>query len=64
MAAGRIRSVDPSGNPHTARTCCSNWLVTAASKVRWPELWGRGANSLTINSPSVLRKNSTHSTPT
>ena len=47
-----------------ARTCCSNWLVTAASNVRWPELCGRGASSLTSSSPSVLTKNSTHSTPT
>ena len=30
-----------------ARSCCSNWLVTQASNVRWPELCGRGASSLT-----------------
>ena len=30
MAAGRNESVRPNGNPQTARTCCSNWLVDAA----------------------------------
>ncbi len=39
-------AVEPSGKPHTARNCCSNWLVTQASTVRCPELCGRGANSL------------------
>ena len=33
--------------PATARSCCSNWLVTQASIVWWPELCGRGAISLT-----------------
>ena len=60
---GRICIVDPSGSPHTARTCCSNWLVTHASKVKCPELCGRGAISLTSRRPSVVRKNSTQSTP-
>ena len=32
IAAGRICSVEPNGKPHTARSCCSNWLVTLASK--------------------------------
>ena len=64
IAAGRSRSGDPSGRPQTARTCCSNWLVTQASKVRWPELCGRGASSFTSSSLSALRKNSTQSTPT
>ena len=44
--------MEPSGRPHTARNCCSNWLVTQASKVKWPELCGRGASSLTISLPS------------
>ena len=47
MAAGRSSSVEPSGRPQTARSCCSNWLVTEASNVRCPELCGRGASSLT-----------------
>ncbi len=34
IAAGRSSSVEPSGRPQIARTCCSNWLVTAASTVR------------------------------
>ena len=46
----------PAGSPHTARSCCSNWLVTEASKVRWPELCGRGASSLTSSRPSRVRK--------
>ena len=64
MAAGLSRSADPNGNPQSARTCCSNWLVTAASIVRCPELWGRGAISFTSKRPSDVRKNSTVSTPT
>jgi VIT1/CCC1 family predicted Fe2+/Mn2+ transporter len=56
--------VAPSGRPHTARSCCSNWLVTHASNVRWPELCGRGASSLISSSPPGSTKNSTHSTPT
>ena len=46
----------PRGNPHNARTCCSNWLVTAASIVRCPELWGRGAISLTRSLPLERQK--------
>ena len=64
IAAGRCIAVDPRGSPHTARNCCSNWLVTQASTVKWPELCGRGASSLIINWPSRVTKNSTHSTPT
>ena len=64
MAAGISRSVAPRGNPHRARTCCSNWLVTAASIVKCPELCGRGAISLTMSRPSAVRKNSTVKTPT
>ena len=33
IAAGREQlRVEPSGRPQTARSCCSNWLVTQASK--------------------------------
>ena len=39
-------AVPPSGRPHTARSCWWNCEVSAASIVRWPELWGRGAISL------------------
>ena len=56
IAAGRSSSVDPSGRPHTARSCCSNWLVTAASKVRCPELCGRGASSLIRRRPSRVEE--------
>ena len=56
MAAGRSNSVEPNGKPHTARSCCSNWLVTQASKVRCPELWGRGASSLISSPPSRCKK--------
>ena len=38
ITTGLISSVDPSGRPQTARSCCSNWLVMQASKVKWPEL--------------------------
>ena len=34
IAAGRRSVVAPSGRPQMARTCCSNWLVMQASKVR------------------------------
>ena len=53
IAAGRCISVEPSGRPQTARNCCSNWLVTQASTVRWPELCGRGASSLIKQRPIV-----------
>ena len=46
------RVLAPSGSPHTARTCCSNWLVVNASIVRCPELCGRGAISFTSSRPS------------
>ena len=61
--ADASRSI-PSGSPHTARNCCSNWLVTQASTVRCPELCGRGASSLISSDSSRVTKNSTHSTPT
>ena len=64
IAAGLSISVDPSGKLHTARNCCSNWLVTDASNVKCPELCGRGASSFTSNFPDFVRKNSTHNTPT
>ena len=51
MAEGRSISVEPSGSPQTARNCCSNWLVTLASKVKCPELCGRGASSLMSRRP-------------
>ena len=56
IAAGMTRSVGPSGKPHRARTCCSNWLVTPASIVKCPELCGRGAISLTSSRPSAVKK--------
>ena len=57
-------SVEPSGRPQTARNCCSNCEVTHASKVRCPELCGRGAISLMISFSFFVRKNSTHRVPT
>ena len=51
MAAGMIRSLRPRGKPQSARTCCSNWQTVAASRVRCPELCGRGAISLTSKRP-------------
>ena len=30
--------VDPSGQPATARMCCSNWSTSQPSRVQWPEL--------------------------
>ena len=35
----------------TARMWSSNWLAGQASMVQWPELWGRGAISLTRTRP-------------
>ena len=61
--APRVRSVDPSGSPQTARMCCSNCEVSAPSIVQCPLLWTRGAISLT-SGPSAQAKNSTASTPT
>ena len=55
--------VRPSPSPHTARICCSYWLVMLASSVQWPLLCGRGASSLTSSSPSTTNI-STASTPT
>ena len=50
MSTGaRARRVEPSGKPATARICCSNCEVTAPSSVQWPELWTRGAISLTTS---------------
>ena len=64
IAAPRpVSAVEPGGRPQIARTCCSNWEVTAPSIVQWPLLWTRGAISLTTG-PSALAKNSTVSTPT
>ena len=57
------RRVSPSGNPQMARMWFSNWLVSAPSMVQWPELWTRGAISLTTG-PSAVAKNSSVSTPT
>ena len=59
MAAGASISVQPSGRPQTARSCCSNWLVMQASMVRWPELCGRGASSL-IRSLPIARQEELH----
>src|SRR6185437_13271466 len=42
MAAGEHWVTSPNGSPHTERNCCSNWLVTLASNVKWPELCGLG----------------------
>ena len=56
--------MEPRGSPQTARSCCSNWLVSQASKEKWPELWVRGASSFTTRRPSGSRKSSTVSTPT
>ena len=52
-----------SGQPATARMCCSNWLVAQASSVQWPELWTRGAISFATSLPRRT-KNSIVSTPT
>ena len=64
IAVGRRSVVAPNGSPQTARTCCSNWLVTQPSIVQCPELCGRGASSLMINLPSPLRNISTARSPT
>ena len=53
MTASEWCSTEPSGRPQIARTSCSNWLVTQASIVQWPELCGRGASSLTRISPDL-----------
>ena len=53
--AAAVRSSRAAGR-RSARTCCSNWLVTQASNVRWPELCGRGASSLTSSSPSARQE--------
>ena len=52
--------VSPSARPHTARTCCSNWLVTHASSVQWPLLCGRGASSLTSTSLPTTNISTAH----
>ena len=64
IAVGRNEPVAPNGRPQTARTCCSNWLVTQPSIVQCPELCGRGASSLMINSPSLCKNISTARSPT
>src|SRR5690606_33836754 len=64
IAAGRSSDGSPRGKPHTARNCCSNWLVTQASKVKCPELCGRGASSLITSSPESSMNISTASKPT
>ena len=46
-----------------ARMCCSNWEVAAPSIVQWPELWTRGASSLTTSEPSRSRNSSAVSVP-
>ena len=56
MAALARRAVEPSGRPQTARMCCANWLVPQPSMVQWPELWTRGAISLTSSRPSLVTK--------
>ena len=50
--------VDPSPSPQIARMCCSNCEVAAPSIVQWPELWTRGASSLTTSDPSRSRNSS------
>jgi len=60
-------AVDPSGQPSTARRWFSNWLVRAPSCVQWPELWTRGAISLTSRRsapPTATTNISTAKTPT
>ena len=56
----------PSGQPAMARICCSNCEVEAPSSVQWPELWTRGAISLTSASARSRgdQNISTASTPT
>jgi hypothetical protein len=49
ITASLCRLVSPSGQPEIALTWFSNWLTRQASMVQWPELWTRGANSLTIS---------------
>ena len=43
--------------------CCSNWEVAAPSIVQWPELWTRGASSLTTSVSSGIRNSSTVRVP-
>src|SRR5690606_7466622 len=64
ITAGTSCSVDPRPSPATARIACSNWDVAQASRVKWPELCGRGASSLTTISPPGRANISTASTPT
>ena len=47
ISTGPCARALPSGKPQMARKCCSNCDVTAPSSVQWPELWTRGAISLT-----------------
>src|SRR5690625_1063439 len=63
-AAGATGSTAPRGRSATARTCCSNWPVTAPSMDQCPVLWGRIASSLTSTRPSAVSNNSTASIPT
>ena len=58
IAVGESAAVDPRPSPQMARMCCSNCEVTAPSIVQWPELWTRGASSLTTSEPSGSRNNS------
>ena len=63
ITLGLGASVGPSGQPRTARTWFSNWLVVAPSMVQWPELWTRGAISF-ASRRSPTWKSSSVSTPT
>lgn len=60
---GSRRPVGSNGQPSTARPWFLNCEVRAPSMIQWPELWGRGAISLTRISPSSLSKSSIPETP-
>ena len=55
ITASAWRAGSPSGQPATARICCSNWEQAQASMVQWPELCTRGAISLTSSAPSFAQ---------
>ena len=50
----------PSGQPATARMCCSNCDTEAPSMVQWPELCTRGAISLTSTACPVPSAHDEH----
>ena len=63
IALGPRAAVEPSGQPSTARTWFSNWLVSAPSIVQCPQLCTRGAISLASSSPPTSNSSTQH-TPT